>query len=77
MAGACKDRRVDAILRLVASGKTDKEIARLLGISIPTVRTHLQRFYRSHRLHSRTEAALYWITFGRPSRQQAEVQPRR
>jgi DNA-binding CsgD family transcriptional regulator len=40
---------------------TEKEIARLLGIGQPTVRTHLQRFYRSNRLRNKAEAIAFWM----------------
>src|SRR5579864_3310218 len=71
-------RRVDAILGLVADGRTDKEIARLLMISVPTVRKHLQRFYRAHGLHSRTSAALSWMhPSGDPSTGAGKARPSR
>lgn len=49
------------ILGLVALGMSDKEIGLQLGLSPYTVRTHLQRFYRDHGLHSRTQAAMIWL----------------
>lgn len=48
------------ILDLVAQGISDKEISIALGIGIPTVRTHLERFYRANGIHNRTEAAIRW-----------------
>jgi DNA-binding CsgD family transcriptional regulator len=44
------------IISLIATGASDKEIATSLGISIPTVRTHLQRLYRDRGLRNRAEA---------------------
>ena len=44
------------IVRLVATGASDKEIADALGISVPTVRSHLQRLYRDRGLRNRAEA---------------------
>jgi DNA-binding CsgD family transcriptional regulator len=44
------------IIGLIATGASDKEIASRLGISIPTVRTHLQRVYRDCGLRNRAEA---------------------
>jgi DNA-binding CsgD family transcriptional regulator len=44
------------IISLIAAGASDKEIAGRLGISVPTVRTHLQRLYRDRGLRNRAEA---------------------
>lgn len=55
------------ILRLVAEGKGDKEIARCLGLSINTVRTHLQRLYRDHGIRNRAEAAVAWAAQQAPA----------
>jgi DNA-binding CsgD family transcriptional regulator len=44
------------IIRLIATGASDKEIASTLGISVPTVRTHLQRLYRDLGLRNRAAA---------------------
>ncbi|TMG39085.1 MAG: helix-turn-helix transcriptional regulator [Chloroflexi bacterium] len=49
------------IMRLVASGLSDKEIAARLQVSPFTVRTHLQRLYAQHGLHNRAEAAATWM----------------
>lgn len=56
-----RERRV---LELLAHGASNKEIARELGISEGTVRTHLERLYRKLGVRSRTEAAVwYWQVF--------------
>ena len=44
------------IIGLIATGASDKEIAGKLGISVPTVRTHLQRVYRDRALRNRADA---------------------
>jgi DNA-binding CsgD family transcriptional regulator len=44
------------ILELASQGQSDKEIAIALGISVHTVRSHLQRLYRSAGLSNRAEA---------------------
>lgn len=54
------------IMRLVAAGMSDKEIAARLQVSPYTVRTHLQRLYATHGLHNRAEAAATWM-IGRQS----------
>ena len=48
------------IVALIGMGLSDKEIARHLGLSRRTVRTHLERLYAEHDVHSRTAAALLW-----------------
>jgi DNA-binding CsgD family transcriptional regulator len=44
------------LLRLLAAGKTNTQIARILGISEGTVRTHLENIYRRLNVSSRTAA---------------------
>ena len=54
------------ILRLIALGLSDKEIASSLGVSPRTVQTHLVRLYQEHGLHTRSAAVAFWLekTFG-------------
>lgn len=61
-------RRQSQIMSLVAGGLADKQIALRLGLSVTTVRTHLQRFYRANHLHSRARAAIVWMETQQPSR---------
>ncbi len=49
------------ILALMARGLADKEIARRLGLSHGTVRTHIDRLFRDYGWHSRTEAVATWL----------------
>ena len=51
--------RETEILRLVAEGLGNKQIARRLGVAVTTVRTHLSSVYAKLRLESRVELALY------------------
>ncbi|HKV12210.1 MAG TPA: response regulator transcription factor [Thermoanaerobaculia bacterium] len=51
--------REQDIVRRVGRGLCNKDIARELGVSVPTVRTHLQRIYAKLRQESRVELALY------------------
>lgn len=46
------------VLALVARGRTNREIARELYLSVDTVKTHLQRLYRKLDVTNRTQAAL-------------------
>jgi len=54
-------RREEQILGLIATGRTDKEVAVALGISRKTVATHLGRLYLRRGFHSRTEAVVSWM----------------
>ncbi len=49
------------IVSLIASDFSDKEVARALGISGHTLRTHLSRLYRRHGVHSRAAAVAVWL----------------
>ena len=46
------------LLRLVADGHTNAQIARRLGLSEGTVRTHLENIYRRLQVSSRTAAVI-------------------
>jgi len=52
------------VLRLVAAGKPNKQIASELVISERTARTHVSRILRKLRLSSRTQAALWAVSEG-------------
>jgi DNA-binding NarL/FixJ family response regulator len=65
------DRRVSEltsreldVLRLVAAGKPNKQIAAELTISERTARTHVSRILRKLRVSSRTQAALWAVREG-------------
>jgi DNA-binding CsgD family transcriptional regulator len=48
------------ILDSAVRGLTDKEIAANLGLSVSTVRTYLERFYRVNGLRNKAEAVAAW-----------------
>ena len=50
--------RQQGLLRLVAAGHTNTQIARRLGISEGTVRTHLENIYERLHVSSRTAAVI-------------------
>jgi len=54
--------RQSQILALMAEGCSDKEIARKIGVSYPTVRTHIDRIFREYGLRNRTEAVAVWLS---------------
>jgi DNA-binding NarL/FixJ family response regulator len=53
-----------AILKMVATGKGSKEIARLLEISDKTVRNHISNIYHKLQVYDRTQIVLYAIKKG-------------
>ena len=53
-----------AVLRLIAQGLSNQEIADQLAVSEPTVRTHVSRILGKLHLSSRTQAALYAVREG-------------
>ena len=56
--------REQEILRLIATGNSNKEIARQLFISSNTVKVHLRNIFAKIGVTSRTEAAVYAIHTG-------------
>ena len=57
------DREAD-VLRLLAKGLTNKDIAQQLYLSVRTVEAHLHRIYVKLGVSSRTEAALWAVKHG-------------
>jgi NarL family two-component system response regulator LiaR len=56
--------REQEVACLVAQGRSNKEIARALVLSEPTVRTHVSHILRKLKLSNRTEVALYALREG-------------
>ena len=65
------ERETD-VLRLLAEGKANKEIARLLGIGERTVKSHVSSILAKLGVQSRTQAALYATRAGLVSKQPTE-----
>ena len=57
-------RRETEILKLVAGGLANKEVARRLSLSEKTVKVHLNNVFSKLGVHSRTQAALHAIRTG-------------
>lgn len=53
------------ILKRLSEGQSDKQVAATLGISVATVRSHLQDLYRAHGFHGRCEAVAAFVRMGR------------
>ncbi len=57
------DRELE-ILRLIAKGLSNRQVAELLGLSRSTVRTHLEHIYQKLDVSNRTEAVALGISQG-------------
>jgi DNA-binding NarL/FixJ family response regulator len=57
------ERETD-VLRLLAQGQSNKQIARSLGIGEKTVKTHVSNILGKLNVQSRTQAALYAVQIG-------------
>ena len=51
--------RQGELIKCLFAGDSDKQISSDMGISIPTVRTHLSRLFMKFDLQDRTELVLY------------------
>jgi DNA-binding NarL/FixJ family response regulator len=54
-------RREQEVLELLASGFLYKEISDELGITLPTVKSHLSQIYGKLRVRTRTEATVRFL----------------
>ncbi len=52
------------VLKLIVRAQTNKEIAATLGISLSTVKRHLENILSKLHLKNRVEAAVYAVTRG-------------
>jgi DNA-binding NarL/FixJ family response regulator len=60
-------RREDEILKLVSSGRSNSDVARLLWITEQTVKFHLSNIYRKLGVANRTQAARRQLQLRRPA----------
>lgn len=56
--------REKQVLKLVAEGRSNKEVAQVLGISVKTAMSHREHVMEKLHLHSRTELILFAIRKG-------------
>ena len=63
------------VLRLLARGMSNQEIADSLVVGEATVRSHVSAILRKHQLASRTQAALYALREGLASLNDADLPP--
>lgn len=56
--------RESEVLRQISLGHSNKEVARLLGISPSTVRTHVESTFRKLECTTRAAATLKALTLG-------------
>jgi len=60
-------QRLEETLRLLGMGYSNQEIADALGISVDTVKSHVQQIYQTLQLHSRNEVIAWWHEQGNGS----------
>lgn len=56
--------REDTVLRLIAQGLSNEEIADMLVVSLSTVKTHVNHIFRKLDVSDRTQAALWAVRHG-------------
>jgi len=64
VSGASLTEREQDVLKLLAQGLTNKDIAQTLILSVRTVEAHLHNVYGKMGVNSRTEAALWAVNHG-------------
>ena len=52
------------IFNLIVAGRSNKEIARKLGLSVGTVKIHVAKLFRKLGVHHRSAVALAGVKFG-------------
>jgi two-component system response regulator NreC len=67
--------REHEVVRLIAQGATNKEVAERLFISVRTVERHRSAIMRKLRLHNSAELVRYAVEHGILDREAAELQP--
>ena len=72
---ALSPRQAEIVEHLLR-GESDKQIARALEISVPTVRTHMSRLFQKFGLNDRVELVLYVFACLREDRSSPAEVPR-
>ena len=60
-------RRESQVLRLIGDGKTSKEIAKVLGLSVETVGNHRRHICQKLDLHTTAALVAYAVRVTRPT----------
>ena len=68
------DRELE-VIKALAQGMSDRQIARSLGISEKTVRNHTSNIYRKLHIFDRTQAVIYAVREGVIDVQDLEYRP--
>ena len=63
------------MVRALARGKSDRQIATALGISEKTVRNHTSNIYRKLHIFDRTQAVIYAVREGVIDVEELEYRP--
>ena len=53
--------REHEVVRWISEGKSNRDVAKLLGISLRTVEKHVENIMRKLRVENRTAAVMAWI----------------
>lgn len=67
--------REKAVLNLLARGLHNKEIARTLGVSQDTVKTHIRNIFSKFGFSTRAQAVAWWTARAAPMGASAESEP--
>lgn len=57
--------REQAVVEQVAKGLCNKDIARVLGLSVNTVKLYMQHIFQKTNISNRTELAIWWLKYGK------------
>ena len=56
-------QREEEVLKLLLKGHSNTKIAKMLSISIHTVKAHVESIYRKFGVHNKVQAAIYAVHY--------------